>query len=338
MLGAGIVTLPKHLPANAERALATEQRRRTQTLPGGLQRARVIRYRARMVQKRPHLLVTNDDSIDSHFLLALVTALLDGGFEVTIAAPMAEQSWIGRAYSRHREVHWAESHAFPCKAFALDGTPSDCVNIALGHFFPQRLPDGVVSGINLGFNCATPLLLSSGTVAGAIEGAQWGLPSAAFSLQLDKSVYEPLSRCHGDPQRAPSASASSSGGGNGNASDDLAAALAATEASLSHAARHAVTVIRHILPQPQPTGRVHNVNFPIHCDADTPLTPTRPLPYEPGTLFQPVGDSSFRFQYASRQDQHFPPDTDVGALLNGEASWSQLDLGTLGQAISDPVG
>src|SRR5690554_6084905 len=153
------------------------------------------------MSQKTHVLVTNDDGIDSFFLRCLVEGLMES-FRVTVAAPMGEQSWIGRALSRNREVHVAECEDFPCRAFALDGTPSDCVNIALGHLLQDDFPELVCSGINIGFNATLPLILSSGTIAGAIEGACWGLPALAFSHQIPPSEYETLRQNHGQAKGA----------------------------------------------------------------------------------------------------------------------------------------
>ena len=128
-----------------------------------------------------HALVTNDDGIESAFLHQLVDALNEK-FQITVAAPAFEQSWIGRAISRRKEIEAIHSPSiFPkdVHAWAIDGTPTDCVNIALGNLVEQPV-DIVLSGINIGYNVSETLILSSGTIAGAIEGASWGLPAVAF--------------------------------------------------------------------------------------------------------------------------------------------------------------
>ena len=79
------------------------------------------------------------------------------------------------------------------QAWSIDGTPSDCVNIALGHLLPKK-PDVVLSGLNIGFNATMPLCLSSGTLAGATEGTAWGLPAVACSLDLEQSLFEQVHR------------------------------------------------------------------------------------------------------------------------------------------------
>ncbi len=138
---------------------------------------------------KPHALVTNDDGIESAFLHRLVDALLPD-FRVSVAAPAFEQSWTGRSMTRHGEIEAIHSPSiFPegVEAWAISGTPTDCVNIALGNLLPEK-PNIVLSGINIGFNTTETLILSSGTIAGAIEGVLWDLPAMAFS----KCVRAPL--------------------------------------------------------------------------------------------------------------------------------------------------
>jgi len=147
------------------------------------------------MKKRHTVLVTNDDGIDSFFLHTLVHALKHE-FEVFVAAPLAEQSWIGRAISRDKTVHMANYEKLGCPAWALDGTPSDCVNIALSHLMKEK-PDFVVSGINITHNTGVPLILSSGTVGGAIEGIHWDIPSIATSLYIDRENRPKIKEHHG---------------------------------------------------------------------------------------------------------------------------------------------
>src|SRR5919201_4360631 len=123
------------------------------------------------------ILVTNDDGYRSEGLLALADALRPLG-DVTIVAPMSEASAIGHALTlRHplRIEHISD------KLFAVDGTPTDCVNIAVTHVL-RALPDLVVSGINKGWNLGDDVTYS-GTVSGALEGALLGIPAIAVSTQ-----------------------------------------------------------------------------------------------------------------------------------------------------------
>jgi 5'-nucleotidase len=127
------------------------------------------------------ILVTNDDGYRSEGLLALADALRPLG-DVTVVAPMTEASAIGHALTlRHplRLEHMAD------KLFAVDGTPTDCVNIAVTQIF-RGLPDLVVSGINKGWNLGDDVTYS-GTVSGALEAALLGVPAMAVSLQFSRA-------------------------------------------------------------------------------------------------------------------------------------------------------
>ncbi len=255
---------------------------------------------------KPHLLVTNDDGIDCFFMRVLVEGLLED-FRVTVAAPMGEQSWIGRAMSRHREVHMAEYEDYPCRAYALDGTPSDCVNIALSHLVLDDPVVGVCSGINVGFNACMPIVLSSGTVAGAIEGAGWGLPAAAFSHQVSDEDYEPVRKNHGRGS-------------------------AALEASLRAASAHASRIMHGILEQPAERPIVHNINFPVGTTADTEMERTQPLPIRLLKLFERETAASFTFKYPDGQIFPLEGLYDMPCLLRGHISHSLFDLNAFGES------
>lgn len=130
------------------------------------------------------ILVTNDDGYRSDGIQALVRALRGVG-EVTTVAPVLEASAVGHALTlRHPlRLESIEDHVF-----AVDGTPTDCVNIAATHVF-KGLPDLVVSGINKGWNLGDDITYS-GTVAGALEGALLGIPSIAISLRQTRGDYD----------------------------------------------------------------------------------------------------------------------------------------------------
>jgi 5'-nucleotidase len=133
------------------------------------------------VSARPRILVTNDDGITSPGLHALSGQLRRIG-EVTIVAPDAERSAVGHAITtrsplRVIDFRRGRDHV----GYAVDGTPADCVKIALGAICSEQRPDLVVSGINLGPNTATNIIYS-GTVSAATEARILGVPSIAVSL------------------------------------------------------------------------------------------------------------------------------------------------------------
>lgn len=257
-----------------------------------------------MTLPKRHALVTNDDGIDSYFLHCLVESLLKD-FTVTVAAPASEQSWIGRAISRRNPVKVTEAtdFPFPCKAWAIDGTPTDCVNIALGHLLPHK-PDVVVSGINLGYNTTQNLIFCSGTVAGATEGAFWGLPAIAFSKAIEPGNFEEVSANRGR-------------GGEDHT------------ASLKAAAAHALPLTHACIAAYEGSARVVNINFPPLTKEDSPVVDTIPAATFIGTLFEPVAgseDNCFAFTY--RQGEEIPTKsslpTDLQALREGAISRSVL--------------
>jgi 5'/3'-nucleotidase len=131
------------------------------------------------------VLVTNDDGYRSEGIHALAAALRRLG-DVTIVAPVEEASAIGHALTLRRPLRLE-----PVKegVYAVDGTPTDCVNVAITQVFAGELPDLVVSGINKGYNLGDDITYS-GTVAGALEGALLGIPSLAVSLRATRGEYD----------------------------------------------------------------------------------------------------------------------------------------------------
>jgi 5'-nucleotidase len=123
------------------------------------------------------ILVTNDDGVRSDGLKALADALRPLG-EITIVAPTQEASAIGHALTLRRPLRLDE---LGDRTFAVDGTPTDCVNIAVTTVL-KAMPALVVSGINKGWNLGDDISYS-GTVSGAFEAALLGVPGIAVSLQ-----------------------------------------------------------------------------------------------------------------------------------------------------------
>ena len=130
------------------------------------------------------ILVTNDDGYRSEGLIALADRLKRIG-EVTIVAPFEEASAIGHALTLR---HPLRLERIAERVFAVDGTPTDCVNVAVTQVL-KTLPDLVVSGINKGWNLGDDVTYS-GTVAGALEAALLGIPAIAVSLKSTRNEYE----------------------------------------------------------------------------------------------------------------------------------------------------
>lgn len=122
------------------------------------------------------ILVSNDDGIRSEGVQVLATSLAHLG-EVYVVAPDREQSAAGHSLTLHRPLRVDE---VALRQYAVDGTPTDCVNLAVSGILPRR-PGLVVSGINKGPNLGDDITYS-GTVSAAMEGTLLGIPSIAISL------------------------------------------------------------------------------------------------------------------------------------------------------------
>jgi 5'-nucleotidase len=132
----------------------------------------------------PRILVTNDDGVHSEGIKALADALKPFG-DVTVVAPIQEASAIGHALTLRRPLR---IDAIGAHVFAVDGTPTDCVNLAITQVLKGK-PDLIVSGINKGWNLGDDVTYS-GTVSGALEGALLEIPSIAVSTQRIKDQCE----------------------------------------------------------------------------------------------------------------------------------------------------
>ena len=127
------------------------------------------------------ILVSNDDGIAANGLRALAEAVSPLA-EVWVVAPETEQSASSHALSLHRPLR-IKKHAE--RWYGVDGTPADCVYLAVHHLMKDQPPALVLSGINHGANLAEDVIYS-GTVAAAMEGSLLGCPAIAFSLATRK--------------------------------------------------------------------------------------------------------------------------------------------------------
>ena len=127
-----------------------------------------------------NILISNDDGIDSLGIEALANGLKEIG-EVTIVAPLKEQSAVGHAITMKtplRVIKYYKNGTF--WGYAVDGTPADCVKMGIRNIV-SVIPDIVVSGINHGANTAVNTVYS-GTVSAAREAAIMDIPSIAVSV------------------------------------------------------------------------------------------------------------------------------------------------------------
>jgi 5'-nucleotidase len=139
-----------------------------------------------------HVLISNDDGIDSPGLEAIAAAIAaDPAYRVTVVAPAEQQSVSGHGLITRNEIKVLQhSEIAGSTAWSVDGTPATVARVALTALLVDDPPDLVVSGINRGENDGLGAW-TSGTVAVAREGAYAGIPAVAVSLQLNWSDPQP---------------------------------------------------------------------------------------------------------------------------------------------------
>ncbi len=126
------------------------------------------------------ILLSNDDGLYSPGIRFLAEALKDE-HELYISAPDSEKSGVAHSFTFLTTLRAVETRleGLPdIPAYAVFGTPADCVKLAIGNLIPQ--PDLVISGVNLGANRGTDVFYS-GTVAAAMEAALNGVRAVAIS-------------------------------------------------------------------------------------------------------------------------------------------------------------
>ena len=132
------------------------------------------------------ILVTNDDGIDGAGIWAMARALHEKNFEVVIAAPMRQQSGMAHAFTVWKKIEYRRVEN-EIEAWAIDGTPTDCVKFYLEELGKAEKISAVISGINDGANLATDVLYS-GTVGGALEGFLHDMPALAVSRDKNSEL------------------------------------------------------------------------------------------------------------------------------------------------------
>src|ERR1700687_4082359 len=136
------------------------------------------------------ILVTNDDGIFSEGIKTLVSALSELA-EVSLPAQDREQSAAGHALTLSRPLRMQKVRE---NWYSVDGTPTDCVNLAVLWVLKDRPPDLVCSGINFGLNVGDDVTYS-GTVSATFEGTLLGIPSLGFSQEGGEGFsFEPAAR------------------------------------------------------------------------------------------------------------------------------------------------
>ena len=127
------------------------------------------------------ILCTNDDGVHAQGLAVLERIARTISDDVWVIAPETEQSGASRALTLSAPIRVREAGA---KRFAVSGTPTDCVLLGVEELIRDGRPDLVLSGVNRGQNIAEDVTFS-GTIAGAMQGMQLGIPAIALSQARD---------------------------------------------------------------------------------------------------------------------------------------------------------
>ena len=185
------------------------------------------------------VLITNDDGVDAPGIWALYQQISTFA-DALVVAPISERSATGHAISVFNEItaqrHIREENDW---GYGIDGTPADCVKMALTVLMKDSPPDLVISGINRGQNTGTSILYS-GTVAAALEATMAGLPAIAVSLAV--AFKPPLGLPIDDPMALRK--------------------LGQDPRDYAHAATVAARLARSVAQRGLPRGILLNVNVP----------------------------------------------------------------------------
>src|SRR5262245_56841700 len=130
---------------------------------------------------RARILVTNDDGINAPGLKVLERAAKSLSKDVWVVSTDVEQSGSAHSLTLRRPLQVRKLSA---RRFAIDGTPTDCVLVAVNKLISGRRPDLVLSGVNRGVNLGEDVTYS-GTIAAAMEATLLGIPAIAMSQLRD---------------------------------------------------------------------------------------------------------------------------------------------------------
>jgi len=233
------------------------------------------------------ILVTNDDGVHApgiKLLEELARAISD---DVWIVAPEEEQSGKGHALTLQEPLRYRRIAE---KFYAVRGTPTDCVMMAVHKIMAEQKPTLILSGINRGCNLAEDMTYS-GTISAAMEGAICGIPSIALSQEVTRESL-------GDP--------------------------------FAVARQHGFEVLRNLIDVPWDEGVLINVNFPPFQDRVKGVKTTHQGFRDDAELFinerQDLRGNNYYWLGFRRQYGAPKPDTDLEAIQDGYISVTPLHL------------
>ncbi|MEJ0012629.1 MAG: 5'/3'-nucleotidase SurE [Bauldia sp.] len=246
------------------------------------------------------ILITNDDGIHAPGLAVLERIAAAISDDVWVVAPEFDQSGLAHSLTLNDPLRLRQISE---RRFALRGTPSDCVIMAVRRLLAARKPDLVLSGVNSGSNLADDVTYS-GTVAGAIEGTLLGIPSIALS---QAAHYD------GNERVVPWETAEA----------------------------HAPDILRRILAFGFPEGVLYNLNFPNTTpEAAGPLTVTYQGKLAHGLHIEERRDGRnlpYYWLMFRREAETFAAGSDLEAVTEGKISLTPLRLDLTAHDLTDPL-
>jgi 5'-nucleotidase len=235
------------------------------------------------------ILITNDDGAGAHGLAVLHQIAKQLTDDVWIVAPEMNQSGASHALTLQVPLRYREIGE---RAFAVRGTPADCVIMGVRHVLKDKAPDLVLSGVNHGGNLAEDVSYS-GTIAGAMEGTMLGVRSIAMSLTLG---FDPDGLQHWKTPQT-----------------------------------YGPAIVEKLLSVDWPPGVLMNVNYPdLAPEAVREIRMTRQGRRDQGGLNidarqDPWGDAYFWFAFERRRSDPLP-ETDLRAIADGAISVTPLSM------------
>ena len=252
------------------------------------------------------ILLTNDDGVHAEGLRVAekIAAQVAGGTaEVWVVAPASEMSGVGHCISYTSPVR---TEQLGPRTFSVDGTPADCVLVALSEILSDGPPDLVISGVNRGNNSAENTLYS-GTVGAAMEAALHGLRAVAMSQFMGPATF----------------------------------GLKNTfEAAEAHGASVIDRLLEHGVWQDQDYGAFYNVNFPPFPAAEVKGARITAQGYRPECQFSAKAydaPNRRRYYWLTGGMQHVAskPGTDAHANLEGYISINPIRADLTDHALVD---
>jgi len=239
------------------------------------------------------ILLTNDDGYSCAGFYPLLDELKKL-YDVTAIAPDSQKSASAKSLSIHSPIPFKKLTHEGHDVFAIDGSPADCVQVGLYGLMEKR-PDFVVSGINAGANIGNAMILSSGTIGAAMEGAIDGVVSIAASMiePTDKTIdyFNPSGYKY-----------------------------------FENAAKIVARLVKLIENMDLPKGiDVISINIPFDAKEDADIAITRPSLHSTGGIYKRSGDT-FSYDKWDVSFENMMDGTDLKAIHEGKVAITPIDL------------